>query len=80
MTKGHTHYLVLSVKDLKALLSMAEKSASQIMSKTDTWTPDMHTVVMRFNENHNYEGQLNLAHVASGVTKKTMNEIRRGDF
>ena len=79
-TKDYTHYLVLNVKDLKALLSMSEKAASQITPMGDRWKPDMHTVVMRFNENQNYEGQLNVAHVASGVAKKTMYEIRRGDF
>ena len=81
MAKDYTHYLVLSVKDLRALLSMARKGASQITPKGNTWTPDMHTVVMRFNENQNYEGQLNVAHVSGGqITPKTMNEIRRGDF
>jgi len=76
MTKEGTHYLVLSVKDLRALLSMAEKGASLTESKIDTWTPEMHTIVMRFNENAKYEGQLN----AITVNDKTMNEIRRGDF
>jgi len=82
MTKDYTHYLVLSLKDLRALLSMAEKAASKRTPKIDTWTPDMNTVVMRFNDNQNYEGQLNVAHVSSGslMVKKTMNEIRRGDF
>ena len=81
MTKEDTHYLVLSVKDLKALLSMARKGASLAKRKSNGWTPDMHTVVMRFNENSEYEGQLNITNVlGSRMGMKTMNEIRRGDF
>ena len=80
MTNESTHYLVLSVKDLKALLSMAEKGASLSKPKSNTWTQDMHTVVMRFDENPKYEGQLNITNVSGSQMLKTMNEIRRGDF
>ena len=81
MTMEYTHYLVLSVRDLKALLSMAEKGASLSKPKSNTWTTEMHTVVMRFDENPKYEGQLNITDVSGGqITTKTMSEIRRGDF
>ncbi len=77
MTKDYTHYLVLSVKDLKRLLAFAEECARQNdRPKPDAWTPEMSTVVMRFNENAKYEGQLNSVE----VNGKTMNQIRRGDF
>lgn len=81
MTKEDTHYLVLSVKDLRALLSMARKGASLTGPKIKTWTQDMHTVVVRFAENDKYEGQLNITNVSgSPIGVKTMNEIRRYDF
>ncbi len=77
MAKDYTHYLVLSVKELKNLLAFAEECVRQNgWPETDAWTPEMSTVVMRFNEVANYRGQLN----AVTVNGKTMNEIRRGDF
>ncbi len=84
MTEEYTHYLVLSVKDLKALLSYAEKTAKKVdemkTNKTRGWTTDMHSVVVRFNESTKYEGQLQPATVSSGVSHNTINEVRRGVF
>jgi len=84
MTKEYTHYLVLSVKDLKALLVYAEETARRAdemkTSKSQGWTRDMHSVVVRFNESANYEGQLQPVEAASGSIRKTIGEIRRGDF
>ena len=80
MTKEYTHYLVLSVKDLKALLVYAEETASQRRPNSQGWTRDMHSVVVRFNESANYEGQLQPATVSSGVSHNTINEVRRGVF
>ncbi len=77
MAKDYTHYLVLSVKDLRALLAVAEEEVRQNgWSETDAWTPEMHTIVMRFNEVANYSGQLNVVRVGG----TTMHQIRNGDF
>tara|TARA_R100000315_G_C5160418_1_gene92250 strand:- start:166 stop:399 length:234 start_codon:yes stop_codon:yes gene_type:complete len=77
MAKDYTHYFVVNVEDLRALLAMAEEEVRQNgWESTEAWTPEMHTIVMRFNEVANYKGQLNVTRVGG----KTMLQIRNGDF